>query len=109
MDKSTKRKSMLENFCSFCDVTYKQIVNTRWLSLETAIRRNLDVYDGAKGYFLSSSESQARFQRLKVAFENLMSELYLLFYQAVLPQFAHTSVVILLFISNLILIYLIKF
>ena len=32
---------------SFCDVTYKQIVkqvNTRWLSLKTAIRRNLDVY-----------------------------------------------------------------
>ena len=43
-DKSTKRKSMLEHFCSFYDVTYKQIVkqvNTRWLSLETAIRRNL--------------------------------------------------------------------
>ena len=80
---------MLENFCSFCYVTYKQIVkqvNTRWLSLETAIRRNLDVYDGAKSYFLSSSESQARFQRLKVAF---MSELYLLFYQAVLPQFTN--------------------
>ena len=72
----------------FGDVTYKQIVkqvDTMWLSLETATW-NLGVYDGAKSYFLSSSESQARCQRLKVAFENLMSE----FISCFTKQYYHT-------------------
>ena len=39
-DKSTKRKAGLEEFCAFCDTSYKEVVlhsSTRWLSLEQAV------------------------------------------------------------------------
>ena len=91
-DKSTKRKSSLEEYCCFCDVGYKQVikhVSTRWLSLETAIERILKLYEGLKSYFLSESCSQARFQRLQSLFSDPVTEIYLLFYQSILPVFNH--------------------
>ena len=47
-DKSTKRKATMGDFCTFCDVDYRDIVkhvNTRWLSLERAVTRILQQYD----------------------------------------------------------------
>lgn len=41
-DKSSKRKSILKDYCIFCDVTYRKVmkhVSTRWLSLEIAFER----------------------------------------------------------------------
>ena len=90
-DKSTKRKANLHDYCCFCDVEYKQVlkhVSTRWLSLERAVERILKVYNGLKSYFLSESESQARFKRLHSIFSNPLSEVYLLFYQSILPVFS---------------------
>ena len=52
-EKSTNR--MVE-YCTFCDVNYRQIVkhvNTRWLRLEQAIFRVLQQYSALKRYFLS--------------------------------------------------------
>lgn len=89
-DKSTKRKSNLKTFCLFCDVEYHKVVkhvNTRWLSLERAVERILSLFDGLKSYFLSNSESEPRFKRLKTLFNNPILEVYLLFYNAVLPMF----------------------
>ncbi|KAK6191363.1 hypothetical protein SNE40_003074 [Patella caerulea] len=89
-DKSTKRKSILAEFCNFCDTEYKQVikhVNTRWLSLERAVDRNLDLFEATKSYFKSTKESQARFKRLRNIFQDQMTEVYLLFYQSVLPVF----------------------
>ena len=89
-DKSTKRKSLLVEFADFLDVEYRQVikhVNTRWLSLETAVRRNLDMYPALKSYFLSNTESNPRFKRLKQRFADAMVEVYHLFFQAVLPMF----------------------
>lgn len=89
-DKSTKRKSSLKEYCCFCDVQYRKIikhVSTRWLSLEMAIERTLKLYDGLYSYFLSESCSQARFMRLRSAFSSPITEIYLLFYQSVLPVF----------------------
>lgn len=89
-DKSTKRKNELSGFCEFCDVTYRAVVkhvSTRWLSLELAVQRALQQYPGLRSYFLSSDETQARFQRLKQHFDNPLTEVYLMFYQAVLPSF----------------------
>ena len=43
-NKSTKRKSLLEEYCCFCDVEYRQVVkyvSTHWLSLEAAVERAL--------------------------------------------------------------------
>ena len=53
----------------------------------TAIERVLKQYNGLKSYFLSESFSQARFVRLHNMFDNPMTEVYMLFYQSVLPLF----------------------
>ena len=50
-DKSTKRKSTLVQFAQFCDVKYCQVikqVSTRWLSLEVAVKRSLQMYPALK-------------------------------------------------------------
>ena len=89
-DKSTKRKSSLVEFAEFCDVKYRQVikqVNTRWLSLEVAVKRSLQMYPALKSYFLSNSKAEAQFKRLKGHFCDPMVEIYLQFYHAVLPTF----------------------
>lgn len=93
-DKSTRRKNELACFCSFCDQAYRSIVkhvSTRWLSLESAVERSLKQYQSLKSYFLSSHESQARFIRLQHAFEDPLTEVYLLFHQSLLPTFTHVN------------------
>lgn len=88
-DKSSKRKDNIHDYCCFCNVEYKQVlkhVSIRWLSLERAVERILKVYNVLKSYFLS--ESQARFKRLHSIFSNPLSEVYLLFYQSILPVFS---------------------
>ena len=60
VDKSTKRKASLGEYCSFCSTEYRQIVkhvNTRWLSLERAVSRVLQQYEALKSYFLSEGIS----------------------------------------------------
>ena len=47
-----------------------------------------------KSYFRSEAESQARFKRLLNLFEDPMTEVYLLFYQSVLPTFMHTNLLL---------------
>ena len=135
-DKSTKRKAELagtkwkkrvinakiyvlfySDFSTFCDVTYRDIVhhiNVRWLSLQMAADRALQMYPALKSYFLSKGkamhdcycymyvielymiwgllclpwmhclESTVRFKRLQSLFENEMVQVYLLFYSHVL-------------------------
>ena len=93
-DKSTKRKGILREFCDFCDNEYHEVVryvSVRWLSLEKAIYRILQLYVSLQSYFKSESESQARFARLLSAFNNPMTEIYLLFYEAVLPTFTNLN------------------
>ena len=89
-DKSTKRKSLSVEFADFLDLESCQViehVNTRWLSLETAVRRNLDMYPALKSYSRSNTESNTRFKRLKQQFADPMVEVYHLFFQAGLPTF----------------------
>ena len=89
-DKSTKQKSLLVEFADFLDVEYRQVikhVNTHSLNLETAVRRNLDMYPALKSYFRSNTESNPRFKRLKQQFADPMVEVYHLFFQALLPTF----------------------
>ena len=72
-DKSTKRKSSLEEYCCFCDIQYRKIikhVSTRWFSLETAVECVLKWYNGLCSYFASESCLQARYLRLQALFTN---------------------------------------
>lgn len=93
-EKSTKRKNCLRSYCEFCDQEYRSIiknVSTRWLSLETAINRCLKQYPSLKSYFLSENETAARFQRLNRLFEDPMTEIYLLFFQSILPTLNYAN------------------
>ena len=98
-DKSTNRKGLLANYCDFCDTEYKQIIkqaNTRWLSLEAAVNRNLQIYSGLKSYFESqvTDAREGRFQRFHKHFEKAMTEIYLLFYQPIIPVFTPVNLLL---------------
>ena len=61
-DKSTKRKGILQDFCDFCDSSYREVirhVSVRWLSLEQAINRILLLYMPLQSYFRSEHEHQS--------------------------------------------------
>ena len=51
-EKSSKRKSELAEFCSFCNQEYRKLlkhISVRWLSLEKCIEQ----FPSLKSYFLS--------------------------------------------------------
>ena len=96
-DKSSKRKGVLQEFCTFCDTHYREVVHyvsVRWLSLEHAVQRILLLYNSLQSYFRSEEESQPRFARLRNAFDDPMTEAYFLFYQAVLPTFTNVNLLL---------------
>ena len=111
-DKSTKRKSGLSEYCTFCDTDYCKIlkhVSTRWLSLEKEVDRTLKQFMGLRSYFLSESKlfafskftiasvasflagTDARFERLQRLYTDPMSEVYLFFYQSALQLFVRLN------------------
>ena len=95
-EKSTKRQASLKDFCSFCDQDYRKVLKygaTRWLSKEACIQRVLQQYASLKSYFASqnASRSDLRLTRLKRYFEDPLTEIYLLFYQSVLPLFSEVN------------------
>ena len=96
-DKSTKRKGILKEFCEFCESDYRQIiryVSVRWLSLEKAVNRILQLYKSLQSYFRFESETQVRFVRLSSEFDNPMTEIYMLFYESVLPTITHLNLLL---------------
>ena len=69
---------------------YRKIkcMSVRWLNLETVVQRLLKQHEALKSNFESEEESdQDRLARLKKRFSDPMTEVYLLFYQAILPVF----------------------
>ena len=89
-DKSTKRKGQLDQYSTFCDTTYRSFIkhiNVRWLSLQNAVERILQMFAASNSYFRSEEMTEARFIRLRKLYENPMFEIQLLFFQAVLPVF----------------------
>ena len=65
-----QRKNELSDFCDFCNKVMKHALDRTLL----------------QSYFLSSDESQARFQHLK-QHSDPITEVYRLFYEAVIPAF----------------------
>jgi len=65
-------------------VKVMKYVSTRWLTLEIAVERSLKQFPS-----ISEDESQARFRSLQTNFTDLMTEVYLMFFQLVLPYFIH--------------------
>lgn len=93
-DKSRRKKSALEEFVTFCDENYKTIVkhvSTRWLSLQSAISRNLQMFEVCRNYFLSVKGSNARFKRLNSMYQDPMTKVYQLFYDSILPLFCNLN------------------
>lgn len=88
-DKSTKRKGQLDQYSTFCDTAYRGFIkhiNVRWLSLQNAVERILQMFAASNSYF-RSEVAEARFIRLRKLYEDPMFEIQLLFFQAVLPVF----------------------
>ena len=109
------RFMFVPEFCDYMEVL--QHVSIRWLSLERCVTRILRLYHPLAGYFKSASkisqshntatntiylictcfviclvcflidEKQLRFKRLKQLFSDPMTEVYLLFFQAIMPVF----------------------
>ena len=93
-DKSTKCKNILQDYCQFCDHEYRSVikyVSTRWLSLEVAVERTLKQYMALKLYFASEESSNSQFLWLSQQFNNPLTEVFLLFFQSVLPVFSHAN------------------
>ena len=93
-DKSTKRKQTLQEYCTFCDVDFLEMIRyvpTRWLSLERAVSRVLKQFEALKSHFLSEDVQNDRFKSLKEAFEDPLCEIVLLFYQNALQQFIKSN------------------
>ena len=89
-DKSSKQKSLLKEHYEFCDTDYSEIIkfiSTHWLCLGMCVNREPKKYEGLKPHFLSASGAGDRFRRLKNAFREPVLEIYLLFYQGLLPVF----------------------
>ena len=89
-------KAFLGNFVISVTVTHEIVryVSVRWLSLEKAVYRILKLYRSLQSYFRSESEPQARFTRLCTAFDDPMTEVYLLLYKSVLPTFTHVNLLL---------------
>lgn len=49
--------------------------SARWLSLEQCVERTIKKYAGLKSCFFSENFADARFQRLRIAFENPLTEM----------------------------------
>ena len=89
-------KAFLGNFVISVTVTHEIVryVSVRWLNLEKAVYRILKLYRSLQSYFRSESEPQARFTRLCTAFDDPMTEVYLLLYKSVLPTFTHVNLLL---------------
>ena len=90
VDLSSKRKGVLKEYYDFCDFEYVHVIkliSTCWLCLEICVNRELNKYSGLKCYFQSESFADERFKRLQTSFNDLMTEVYLLFHQTVLLCF----------------------
>ena len=77
---------------------YRKIIkcmSVRWLNLKTVVQRLLKLHEAIKSYFESEEESdQDRLARLKKRFSDPMTEVYLLFYQAILPVFTSINLML---------------
>lgn len=60
-------------------------VSKRWLQLETAVERVLQIFHSLQSFFLSIEDKSAKFARLYKHFKSPMPEVYLSFFQFV-PQ-----------------------
>ena len=84
-------------YCEFCDTKYRKMVkymSVRWLNLDIVVERILRQYDGLKFYFLSVNGGTPRFQRLKAHFDDSMTLVYVMFYQAILPMFTRINLLL---------------
>ena len=64
-------------------------ISTCSLCLELCINQELKKYNGLKSYFQSEKFADERFKRFQAVLNNPMTEIYLYFYQAVLPRFTN--------------------
>lgn len=96
LKKSTKRINLLKLCEEACDLEDRKILKygaTRWLSMGKVIDRFLNQWDALKKFFCEEEKgTSATFLRLKDTFESPSTQLYLLFFQSVIPIFESANV-----------------
>ncbi|XP_028303726.1 uncharacterized protein LOC114463975 isoform X5 [Gouania willdenowi] len=88
---NTNRQGYLTEFCELHGSDYMEMlmhVSVRWLSLEKCLTRILQQYAPLASYLKSLDDKQPRFRRLVEAFSDPITEVYLLFYQAMFQVFS---------------------
>ena len=77
------------NLQSFVILNAEKYSSTRWLSLPSSVELILKQYSALHSCFLSQEENESdrRLTRLQVLFSDSMTEVFLLFYQSVMPVF----------------------
>ena len=91
-DKSSKCKCALKEYYDFCDLEYVHIIkfiSPLWLWLELCVNRELKKYSGLECYYQVGNFADRRFKCLQTSFNDSMTDVYLLFNQAVLPCFTN--------------------
>ena len=105
---STRRKGILIEYLEFVGLEWEDLsrfVETRWLCLERCCDKEQQKYPALKSLFASRTESslrqdkgneedderstKKRFKRLKKAFADPLTEVYISFFTSVLPLFTH--------------------
>ena len=79
---------------NFCDIDYQKFIkciSTWWLCTERCVNRELKKYQGLWSYFQSENEGDHRFVSLHETSSDPMIEVYMYFYQSVLPVFTNFS------------------
>ncbi|XP_025410915.1 uncharacterized protein LOC112683919 [Sipha flava] len=86
----TVRIEKLKDFCDFVSIEYKNIlgsVKTRWLSLQPAVSRIIDLYPALKSYFMSQEKCPTV---LRTFFNDPISMAWLYFVQSQLKVVCDT-------------------
>ena len=96
-NKSTKRKAELGVHFQEFNSTYKEVINhisIRWLSLEKVVQRLLEIFIVLHSYFAKETINEEKFIKIKNYFNNRMTQIYLLFFQATIPLFTKLNLLL---------------
>ena len=77
------KKSATFVYYQICDCDYEEVIlyaNSSWLVLEKCKDRELQKYEGLKSYILCEGQPNTWFVQLEKAFNNPMTELYLMLF-----------------------------
>ena len=98
-DNNTERQALLKDYCEFCDqgILYNLEVWGYSLAKQGSMHRpSMKQFPSLRSYFASQPELRGdpHLTRLQAYFANPLTEMYLLFFQSILPLFTNLNKVL---------------